>query len=116
MVDVNPSASGLQAQLQAQLQSGRNARAAKNGLDLTPNPQTIINERIEARQSESDRQAPAQRSARSNDLSSSRDLEEAQTRVSEFDPNRREAPVGRLSLQSGAQRDVPLGQVIDIRV
>ncbi|NVJ98389.1 MAG: hypothetical protein HWE25_09565 [Alphaproteobacteria bacterium] len=117
MVDINPNASGLQAQLQAQLQGGRNARASKNGLDLTPRPQDIIEERIKARQSESDRQAPTQESGRSNDLSSSRELEAAQSRVSELsNNNRREAPIGRLSTQETARRDVPLGQIIDIRV
>lgn len=114
MVDVNPNASSLQAQLQAQLQGSSN-RAPKSGVNLTPTPQDIISERVDARQSEANRQAPLQRSERSNDLSTSEDLTDAQNRVTEFDANRREAPVGRLSAQSG-QRDVPLGQVIDIRV
>ncbi len=114
MVDVNPNASSLQAQLQAQLQGSGN-RASKSGLNLTPTPQDIIKDRVDARQSEANRQAPPQRSERSSNLSSYQDLADAQDKVSEFDANRREAPVGRLSAQSD-QRDVPLGQVIDIRV
>lgn len=117
MVDINSNASGLRSQLQAQLQSGRGTGASRNGLDLTPRPQDVIEERIKARQSESDRQAPAQKSGRSNELSSSRELEAAQSRVSELESNnRREAPVGRLSAQETSRRDVPLGQIIDIRV
>ncbi|WP_286829108.1 MULTISPECIES: hypothetical protein [Kordiimonas] len=119
MVDINPNASGLQSQLQAQLQNGRGARAAANKLDLTPRPTDVIEERIKARQSEGNRQAPAQQSEKSNrnaDLSSSQELEAAQSRVGELGAGQREAPIGRLSTQANSQRDVPLGQIIDIRV
>lgn len=115
MVDINTNASGLQSRLQAQLQGSRGSRPSTSGLDITPRPQDIIEDRIKARQSESDRQAPAQKSGRTNDLSSSRELEAAQGRVNELG-NRREAPIGRLSAQATAQRDVPLGQIIDIKV
>lgn len=119
MVDINPNASGLQAQLQAQLQNGRGARSAQNKLDLTPRPTDVIEERIRARQSEGNRQALTQQSERSgntSNLSSSRELAAAQNRVSEFGSGQREAPVGRLSARDTVARDVPLGQIIDIRV
>lgn len=116
MVDINPNASGLQAQLQAQLQGGRGSRAAQNSVDLTPRPGDIIDERIKQRQSESDRQAPVQKSNRSSDLSDSRELRAAEERVTELSANRREAPVGRLSTQDADRRNQPLGQIIDIRV
>ncbi|MFC4346436.1 hypothetical protein ACFO5Q_01080 [Kordiimonas lipolytica] len=119
MVDINPNASGLQSQLQAQLQSGRGQRAAVNKLDLTPRPTDVIEERIRARQSEGNRQAPAQQSEKSNrsgNLSSAQELEAAQSRVSDIGTGQREAPIGRLSEQLSSQRDVPLGQIIDIRV
>lgn len=120
MVDINPNATGLQSQLQAQLQNGRGARAAANKLDLTPRPTDVIEERIRARQSEGNRQAPAQQSEKSNrnaNLSSAQELEAAQSRVGDLSTSgQREAPVGRLSAQAGSQRDVPLGQIIDIRV
>lgn len=119
MVDINTNASGLQSQLQAQLQNGRGTRAATNRLDLTPRPTDVIEERIKARQSEGNRQAPTQQSEKSGrgaNLSSTQELEAAQSRVSDIGTSQREAPIGRLSTQGASQRDVPLGQIIDIRV
>ncbi len=119
MVDINPNAAGLQSQLQAQLQNGRGTRAAANKVDLTPRPTDVIEERIRARQSEGNRQAPVQQSEKSNrnaDLSSAQELQAAQSRVGDLGTGQREAPIGRLSAQASSQRDVPLGQIIDIRV
>ena len=119
MVEINSGSSGLQSQLQAQLQSNTGKKAAPSRVDLTPRATDVIREQLKGQpgvRSESDRQAPTQRSSRSNDLSSSRELQVASEKVASLNANNREAPVGRLSAQPGVQRDVPLGQIVDIRV
>jgi len=119
MVDINPNASPLQAQLQAQLQARRaGARPSGNGLDLTPRPQDVIEERIKARSDErqQERQLPVKQSNRSNSLSSPRELDKAQARVRQEAANTREAPTGRTSTRQNELRNQPLGQIIDIRV
>lgn len=119
MVEINSGNSGLGAQLQAQLQAGRGKPAARSGVDLTPRATDVIREQLKGQpgiRSDADRQAPAQRSSRTSDLSSSRELQVAGEKVAQLNANNREAPVGRLSAQTGVQRDVPLGQIVDIRV
>ncbi|TNE64660.1 MAG: hypothetical protein EP335_06785 [Alphaproteobacteria bacterium] len=110
MVDINTNASALQTRLQAQLQS----KPGRSSANLTPRPQDLINDRAEERSSSSKR-LPALQSGNANTLSSQSELEEASARVADFGANRREAPIGRLSTQA-SQRNVPLGQIVDIRV
>ena len=119
MVEINSGNSGLQAQLQAQLQAGTGRKAARSGVDLTPRSTDVIRDQLKGQQgvrSEADRQAPAQKSSRLSELSTSRELQVAGEKVAQLNANNREAPVGRLSVQAGVQRDIPLGQIVDIRV
>jgi hypothetical protein len=119
MVEINSGNSGLGAQLQAQLQAGSGKRAVRSVVDLTPRATDVIRDQLKGQQgirSEADRQAPPQRSSRSTELSSSRELQVASEKVASLNANNREAPVGRLSVQAGIQRDIPLGQIVDIRV
>ena len=119
MVEINSHASALQAQLQAQLQAN-SRRAVKTGTE-SQRPADVVSNRInereaESRRSEADRKAPVQKSSRGNELSSSRELVAAEERVVALNANNREAPVGRISTQANSGRNVPLGQIIDIRV
>jgi len=118
MVDVNPNASSLQARLQAQLQSTKTAGPRDKGVDLTPRPSDIIDERIKARGEEggNNRRLPVKLSDRSNQLSSAKELAQAKARVNQVAANSREAPVGRTSTRENELRNQPLGQIIDIRV
>ncbi|WP_417449487.1 hypothetical protein [Kordiimonas sp.] len=123
MVEINSNSTGLQSQLQAQLQANAGKKAqVRPSADLTPRPSDLIKDKLnqQAReQSDTSRQAPAQQSrgsGRTGELSSSRELQVASEKVSQLNANTREAPVGRLSQQGGVQRDVRLGQIIDIRV
>lgn len=51
-------------------------------------------------------------------LSSPEELNAAKTRAAEFSSTNREAPFGRISsnVNANGQRNIPLGQIIDIRV
>jgi uncharacterized membrane protein len=117
MVDVNPNASTVQAQLQAQLQAGKN-NARPSDSNQAQRPKDVIEERIQARRDESgtSRQLPVKRSTRNVDLSSPQELDAAKARVSDVAGNNREAPVGRTSARQNELRSQPLGQIIDIRV
>jgi transcription elongation GreA/GreB family factor len=123
MTNINPNANPLQSQIQAQLQAGRqsnrNDTARLSNTVRQPNP--AIEEQDEAFDAPSvaadRRNRLLARNARSNnDISSTDELEEAEERIAVFNNNLREAPVGRLSTQQSNTRDVPLGQVVDIRV
>ncbi len=119
MVDVNPKASGLQAQIQAQLQASKTGvRARTSEADASPKPKDIIEARIKARGDERRdvRQLPAKVSNRNTDLSSAQDLARAKARVVQVAGNNREAPTGRTSLRENELRNQPLGQIVDIRV
>ena len=118
MVDVNPNASSLQAQLQAQLQANKAGIRARGGANLTPRPQEMIEERLKARSDDRDasRQLPVKRSDTNNQLSSPQELDQAKARVSQVAGNNREAPNGRTSIRENELRNQPLGQIIDIRV
>lgn len=119
MVDVNPNASALQAQLQAQLQASKSGiRVGGNRTDLTPRPSDVIEERIKARGDErnDNRQLPVKQSNRSNDLSTPQELESAEKRINQVAANNREAPTGRTSARQNELRNQPLGQIVDIRV
>lgn len=121
MVDINTSTSALQAQLQAsqQQQVRPNARPI-GGASANSNasPQDVVSRRVEARQDipTPDRRAPAKQTSSSNQLSSSQEIEDAGQRVATLTGNTREAPVGRLSNNSGVERDQPLGQIVNILV
>ncbi len=124
MVDINTSASALQAQLQAGLQSSRpGVRTAVNTNSnlVAPNPQGVVNKRIDARQdiardvTTTDQRAPARQSGTSRQLSTTADIEDASRRAAQFTGPSREAPIGRAS--NGTEgRNQPLGQVINILV
>jgi len=119
MVEINSNASGLRSQLQAQLQSDTARRTGRVGDDQAQRPQDIVTRRVDERigeRSEANRQAPTQRSSRSNDLSSSGELVAAEERVNQLNANNREAPIGRTSQQASSGRNIPLGQIVDIRV
>jgi len=119
MVDVNPNASTIQAQLQAQLQAERSgARARVGGNEARETPQDVIQDRIRARQDDggANRQLPVKRTQRGDDLSSQAELDAAQSRVNQVAGNLREAPAGRTSINQNQARNQPLGQIIDIRV
>ncbi len=123
MTNINPNANPLQSQIQAQLQAGRqsNRNDATRLNDAVRQPNPAIEEQDEAFEAPSvaadRRNRLLARNARSNnDVSSTDELEEAQERVAAFNNNLREAPVGRLSTQQASTRDVPLGQIVDIRV
>lgn len=122
MVDVNPNASALRAQLQAQLQAGKSgvrARPVPSNVDQSQQtPKDVIDDRIKARQDDSgtNRQLPVKRSSRNDDLSSQQELDAAQERVNEVAGNSREAPIGRTSTLQNELRNQPLGQIVDIRV
>lgn len=121
MVDVNPDAPQLQAQLQAQLRGNRERAAiARGGSGTRPRPNDVIEERIRERQDQPERQtspAPSREDGRVADLSSSRELEAARARVTAATGGlTREAPVGRTSERENSLRNQPLGQIIDIRV
>ena len=119
MVEINSNAAGLQSRLQAQLQSNSGKRATQSAADLTPRPSDLIKEKLGERtreQAEVRQQAQSRRNDRADTLSTSRELAVAEEKVNQLNANNREAPVGRLSQQSGSQRNVPLGQIVDIRV
>lgn len=122
MVDVNPNASTLQAQLQAQLRGSRDAaNLARGSNGLRPRPQDVTEEQVRDRQgqpSQQDRRLPAKIDSRVEDLSSARDLEAARARVRAVagGSSNREAPIGRTSTRQNELRNQPLGQIIDIRV
>lgn len=122
MVDINPDASGLRAQLQAQLQANKAGInvAAKPSAPITPRPQDTIDERQKARGDEQNngRRIPLPNKGRGNDLSSPKELADAEDRVNQFTGNTglREAPTGRTSVRQNELRTQPLGQVVDIRV
>ncbi|MBO6504524.1 MAG: hypothetical protein JJ850_03970 [Kordiimonadaceae bacterium] len=120
MVDINTSASALQAQLQAS-QQGRVTGRAPAGTSQNSNantPQNVISQRIDARQDlpTPDRRTPVRQSASSNELSSSAEIEDASRRVADLTGNRREAPAGRISNAPAEERDQPLGQIVNILV
>ncbi len=119
MVDINTSASALQAQLQASQQSrvsGRAPAGVSNNSNTTP--QNVISGRVDARQDlpTPDRRAPVRQSASSNQLSTSAEIEDAGRRAADFEGNRREAPAGRLSNAPDGERGQPLGQIVNILV
>jgi hypothetical protein len=116
MVDVNPNASTIQAQLQAQLQAERSGARARVGGNEPQ--QESIQDRIRARQDDSgaNRQLPVKRTQRGDDLSSQAELDAAQSRVNQVAGNLREAPAGRTSINQNQARNQPLGQIVDIRV
>ena len=123
MVDVNPNASALQAQLQAQLQGGKSAvrtrpAPADTAQTQQPTPKDVVEDRIKARQDEGgdNRQLPVKRSTRSIDFSSRQELDAAEERVNKVAGNLREAPIGRTSTLQNELRNQPLGQIVDIRV
>ncbi len=118
MTEINTGTSGLGSKLQAQLQPARGEKAEGKGLNLTPSADDIIEirrRRQAAELKDNGFQTPASRKARVA-LSSSTEIEEAGERVSQLKTSNREAPVGRLSEQTGVHRNVPLGQIVDIRV
>lgn len=121
MVDINTSASALQAQLQGSQQSrlsGKAPAGASQNSNASATPQDVIGQRVEARQDlpTPDRRAPVRQSGTSNQLSSSDDIEDASRRVADFTGNRREAPSGRLSNAPAETRNQPLGQIVNILV
>ena len=119
MVEINSNASGLRSQLQAHLQSDTARRTERARDEKAQRPQDVVSKRVDERigdRSEANRQAPTQRSGRSNDLSSSRELVAAEERVNQLNANNREAPIGRTSQQASSGRNIPLGQIVDIRV
>jgi len=119
MVDINPNASALRAQIQAQLQAGRaGVRVRQNNAEIKQTPSDVIEERIKARGDErgENRQLPVKQSERSSQLSSASELDQAKARVSLVAGGNREAPTGRTSVRENELRNQPLGQIIDIRV
>jgi len=125
MVDINPNVSTLRAQVQAQLQANKTGiRAGQNSAEARPVPSDVprssdvIEERIKARGDErrESRQLPVKQSDRSNELSSTSELDKAKARVSLVAGSNREAPAGRTSVRENELRSQPLGQIIDIRV
>jgi len=120
MVNINPNASSLQAQLQAQLQAGKTGvRPKSSGVETAPTPKkTIIDERIAARRDDSgsSRRLPVKQANHTSDLSTSQELSSAKERVRQVASNNREAPTGRTSTRQNDLRNQPLGQIIDIRV
>jgi len=122
MVDINPDASGLRAQLQAQLQTNKASTtiAAKAPTQITPRPQDVVEERQKARGDDQNngRRIPLPTKGRGDDLSSPKELADAEDRVNQFTGNTslREAPTGRTSAPQNELRNQPLGQIVDIRV
>lgn len=105
--------------MQAQLQSDTARRSIRANPEQGRDPADVVARRVDERigeRSEANRQAPAQRSSRSNDLSSSRELVAAEERVNQLNANNREAPIGRTSQLASSGRNAPLGQIVDIRV
>jgi len=119
MVDINPNASSLQTQLQAQLQASKTGvRPRGNDANLAPRSQDIAEERIKARSDErgENRQLPVKQSDRANQLSSAHELDQAKARIKQATANNREAPIGRTSTRQSELKNQPLGQIVDIRV
>jgi len=119
MVDINPNASTLQAQLQVQLQASKTGlKPRASGVEEAPTPKTIIDDRIAARRDDggASRRLPVKQTDRSSELSTAQELNSAKERVRQVASNNREAPTGRISVQQNALRDQPLGQIVDIRV
>lgn len=119
MVDVNSSASSLQAQIQAQLRGNRDAgNLARGSNSARPRPEDV-NERIQDRQEQGRKGGlPAKIDNRVQNLSSAQDIEVAKARVNAVagGNSNREAPIGRTSERQNAVRNQPLGQIVDIRV
>ncbi|UTW55624.1 hypothetical protein [Kordiimonas sp. SCSIO 12610] len=123
MTGINPNTNPLQSQIQAQLQAGRqsNRSDAARLTNTVRRPETPVDEQDDALDTQSvaaDRRNRllARNTRQTDDVSSADELEEAQDRVAAFNSNLREAPIGRLSSQESDTRDVPLGQIVDIRV
>ncbi|MCJ9428106.1 hypothetical protein [Kordiimonas marina] len=109
MVDINPNASGLQTQLQAQLQ----ARAGKGPAKPVARVQSPFEKGSETG---TGRQLIKSANPRTGGLSTDAEIEAATERATSFGAGQREAPIGRISTQAANGRNVPLGQIIDIRV
>ena len=120
MVDFNPKATALPAQLQAQVRGNRGTQAAgQSPVNARPRPQDIVDDRVKNRlaQETQNRQQLVKRDSRVDNLSSAQELEVARTRIDAVAGNsNREAPVGRISARQTALRNQPLGQIVDIRV
>ncbi|MBL4836299.1 MAG: hypothetical protein JKY34_01870 [Kordiimonadaceae bacterium] len=121
MVDFNPKATALPAQLQAQVQGNRGTQAAgQSSVNARPRPQDIVDDRVNNRlaQETQNRRQLVKRDSRVDNLSSAQELEVARTRIEAVagNSNNREAPVGRISARQTALRNQPLGQIVDIRV
>lgn len=120
MVDFNPKATALQAQLQAQLQNNRSTNSASGTVTgARLRPQDGVDERIRNRQlqDEQNRRLPVKTDNRVENLSSANELAVARERIDAVaGRNQREAPSGRTSQRQSSLRNQPLGQIIDIRV
>ena len=132
---IDQNSSTLQAQLQAQLRAtqddGSGARRTLNQrADASEAGRDTSRDRLSFRGQDdaSGRSGVSQRaleagvSRRRPDISSDQDIAAAQNRVQSLEagdataaPQTREAPVGRLSAGND-RRDVPLGQIVDLRV
>ena len=105
---VNPGALTLQAQLQAQLQAATNSVDRPNRSAGSLAAGGAAGDDLQGRKS-----APSKGPL----VSTERELAKASENAKQFaEALQREAPVGRLSEQAAQQRNIPLGQVIDILV
>lgn len=121
MVDINTSASALQAQLQANQQTARpgvRTSVSNSSTIVAQRPQDVVSKRIDARQdiATPDRRASARQSDTSKQLSTSAEIDDASRRAAQFSGPSREAPIGRISGAGGDGRNQPLGQIINILV
>jgi len=119
MVDLNPNASSLQAQLQAQLQAGKTGVKPRTAVaDIRPQPKDTADARAKVRGDDNSgsRRLPVKQPGRLSELSSPRELDDAKARVTRVAGNNREAPIGRTSARQSELRNQPLGQIVDIRV
>ncbi len=120
MTNINPNANSLLTQIQAQLQAGRNSPRPTPGQGGTQRPFALPddedNANTESVAADRRNRLIARTGPQVDDLSSTDELEDAQARIASFGTGQREAPIGRLSTQANDGRDIPLGQIVDIRV